>query len=135
MAKLVSTLMVLMLLCATGEVSARTFNLGVVPARSAAVDESSSLQGILKEKTRSGWTRVATTFAGTSSFADLTSGRYRFDTLGFVPGKLGDDVVNIKAAVPAANSWLLLLIGSGLVAYQLRRKQKSLPRQRIEPQG
>jgi hypothetical protein len=94
----------------------------------------SSLQGILQEHTHGGWTQVGSSFTTSNSFADLAAGRYRFDAIGFVPKNFGMYSANINvAAVPEASTWMMLLIGSGMVAFQLRRKQKSLPRQAIAP--
>ena len=96
-----------------------------------------SLQGILQEKTHGGWTQVGSgSITTTSSFTDLSAGRYRFETLGIVPSHFGRYAGDITvAAVPEADTWMMLLIGGGMVAYQLRRKQKSLPRQPIAPPG
>ncbi len=162
--KLLGTLMVLVLSCAAGEASAKTFHLGELPAgltfvgggpnaggfadtfnfRLSSLSDVmvaftastgiSSLQGILQEHTSGGWSQVGSGFATSSSFADLAAGRYRFDAIGFVPKNFGAYSASINvAAVPEASTWMMLLIGSGMVAFQLRRKQKSLPRQAIAP--
>jgi hypothetical protein len=164
--KLVSTLMVLLLSCAAGEVGAKTFHLGELPAGITTVADfkrsggfadtfnfrlggvsdvgidfllginTNSLRGILQEHTSGGWVSVGSSFTGSDSFADLAAGRYRFDVIGFVPRNFGAYAANINvAAVPEASTWMMLLIGGGMVAYQLRRKQKSLPRQAIAPQA
>ena len=162
--KLLGTLMVLVLSCAAGEASAKTFHLGELSAGLSSVGEGhgaggfadtfnfrlsslsevvvaftassglTSLLGILLEHTSGGWTQVGTGFTTSNSFADLAAGRYRFDAIGFVPKNFGMYSANINvAAVPEASTWMMLLIGSGMVAFQLRRKQKSLPRQAIAP--
>jgi hypothetical protein len=96
----------------------------------------SSLQGLLQEKTHGGWTQVGSGFGTSSSFADLAAGKYRFDVIGFVPTHYGHYAADISvSAVPEADTWMMLLIGGGMVAYQLRRKHKSLPRQPIAPSG
>ncbi len=60
------------------------------------------------------------------SFSDLASGAYRFLFSGTVSGATGGFSGTIAAvpAVPEPETWLMMLIGAGLVAYQLRRKQQ-----------
>jgi hypothetical protein len=64
------------------------------------------------------------------SFDDITAGLYRLHVSGKGNGLLGGAYFgNLQvAAVPELDTWLMLLIGVGLVAYQLRRKHGSLPR-------
>jgi hypothetical protein len=78
----------------------------------------------LQEHGKGGWTNV--TF-NSPSFVDLTAGSYRW----VVTGKAGrqggfwSGQMSV-AAVPEADVWMMLLIGAGLVGYQLRRKQQSI---------
>jgi hypothetical protein len=62
------------------------------------------------------------------SFSDLGSGLYEFVFTGTaaIPGVyFGDFHVS---AVPEIDTWLMLLLGAGLLAYQLRRRQRALRR-------
>jgi len=68
---------------------------------------------------------------GNSTFADLTPGRYTvavFGTARYLSGYAPSYRV-AGAAVPEFETWLMLLIGVMLAAYQLHRKQKSLGQQ------
>jgi hypothetical protein len=59
------------------------------------------------------------------SFSDLGSGLYEFAFTGTaaIPGVyFGDFHVS---AVPEMDTWLMLLLGAGLLAYQLRRRQRA----------
>jgi hypothetical protein len=96
-----------------------------------------SLQGVLQEKTHGSWVQVGSgSLTASNTFADLAAGRYRFETIGFVPARYGHYSADITvAAVPETETWMMLLIGGGMLAYQLRRKQNSLPRQPIAPPG
>ena len=72
-------------------------------------------------------------FTGTSgSFDDLlTPGQYRIALGGTASGFLGGvyrGTLHV-AAVPEADTWIMLLVGLGIVLYQLRRKQRALERQ------
>lgn len=62
------------------------------------------------------------------SFSNLSSGPYEFVFDGTVtPFPLGAYIGSYSVtAVPEPDTWLMLLIGAGLLAYQLRRKQRSL---------
>jgi hypothetical protein len=64
---------------------------------------------------------------GSPSFVDLSSGAYRWVVTG-TTGKQGGfwDAKMTVAAVPEADVWMMLLVGVGLVGYQLRRKQQSI---------
>ena len=71
---------------------------------------------------------VGSSFASTYSFDDLAAGKYRFDVDGLTGGRKGLWVGQMTVgAVPEADTWLMLLVGGGLIAYQLRRKQRALP--------
>ena len=65
---------------------------------------------------------------GTYSFADLAPGSYSFSIFGttrFIGGYAATYRVAV-AAVPELETWLMIIIGMGLVAFQLHRKQKAL---------
>jgi hypothetical protein len=76
-----------------------------------------------------GYTSIASLTSNPASFDDLlTPGSYRFSVAGTASGFFGGlyrGTLHV-AAVPEAETWVMLLMGLGLVAYQLRRKQRSL---------
>ncbi len=76
-----------------------------------------------------GYTSIASFTSNPASFDDLLSpGAYRFSVAGTASGFFGGiyrGTLHV-AAVPEADTWVMLLVGLGLVAYQLRRKQRSL---------
>ena len=78
----------------------------------------------LQEKTAGVWTTIPT---ASPSFADLSAGKYRWEVAG-TTGRQGGfwGAKMAVTAVPEADVWTMLLIGVGLVGYQLRRKQQSL---------
>ncbi len=65
---------------------------------------------------------------GQYSFADLAPGSYSLSIFGDSKpfGFYSASYRVAVAAVPELETWLMLLIGAGLVAFQLHRKQKSL---------
>jgi len=68
---------------------------------------------------------------GKYTFADLAPGSYTvaiFGTAKYLSGYAATYRVSV-AAVPEIETWLMLLIGLGLAAYQLHRKQKALGQQ------
>jgi len=68
---------------------------------------------------------------GKYTFADLAPGSYTvaiFGTARYLSGYAASYRVSV-AAVPEIETWLMLLIGLGLAAYQLHRKQKALGQQ------
>jgi hypothetical protein len=70
---------------------------------------------------------------GEYSFADLAPGNYRLSIFG-TNSTFGSYVGTYSvAAVPEAETWLMILIGMGLVAFQLQRKQRSLHQQSLSP--
>jgi hypothetical protein len=87
----------------------------------------------------SSWIDLATLGTGggvfkglTFSFANLLPGSYRLVLDGIGSGHFGGGYIgglNVAAAVPEAETWAMLMVGFGLVAYQLRRKQKTLEQQ------
>jgi hypothetical protein len=65
------------------------------------------------------------------TFADLAPGSYTvamFGTAKYLRGYASSYRVSV-AAVPEIETWSMLLIGLGLAAYQLHRKQKALGQQ------
>jgi len=68
---------------------------------------------------------------GKYTFADLTPGSYTvaiFGTAKYLSGYAATYRLSV-AAVPEIETWLMLLIGLALAAYQLHRKQKALGQQ------
>ena len=76
-----------------------------------------------------GYSSIASLTSNPASFDDLLSpGAYRFSVAGTASGFFGGlyrGTLHV-AAVPEADTWVMLLMGLGLVGYQLRRKQRSL---------
>lgn len=73
---------------------------------------------------------------GSYSFADLTPGSYSVSIFG-TSRAFGFYTASYRvavAAVPEMETWLMLAIGAGLVAFQLHRKQKALGGQAL-PDG
>lgn len=72
-----------------------------------------------------------------NSFAALTlnlasSSYYRLDIFGMSTGTGGGLIngsVTTVAAVPEPEEWAMMMVGVGLVGYQIRRKQRALNRQ------
>jgi hypothetical protein len=77
----------------------------------------------------SGFTTLSSNTSNPASFDDLLSpGSYRFSIAGTASGFFGGiyrGTLHV-AAVPEADTWVMLLMGFGIVVYQLRRKQRSL---------
>jgi hypothetical protein len=74
---------------------------------------------------------------GKYTFADLAPGCYAvaiFGTAKFLSGYAATYRVSV-AAVPEIETWLMLLIGLGLAAYQLHRKQKTLGQQVLDDES
>jgi hypothetical protein len=73
---------------------------------------------------------------GSYSFADLTPGSYSVSIFGDSRafGFYSASYRVAVSAVPEMETWLMLAIGLGLVAFQLHRKQKSLGQQAL-PDG
>ena len=79
-----------------------------------------------------GYSSIASLTSNPASFDDLLSpGAYRFSVAGTASGFFGGIYRGTLqvAAVPEAETWLMILIGFGIVLYQLGRKQRSLERQ------
>jgi hypothetical protein len=67
---------------------------------------------------------------GSYSLTDLAPGVYKFDVTGLTGRRGGAylSAFNVVPAVPEADTWLMIVIGIGLVGLQLRRKQKGIAR-------
>jgi hypothetical protein len=87
---------------------------------------STSLQ---KLGTGGTYTTLGSLTSNPASFDDLLSaGSYRFSVAGTGSGFFGGiyrGTLHV-AAVPEADTWVMLLMAFGMVVYQLRRKQRSL---------
>lgn len=78
----------------------------------------------LQQKISGVWTTMP---AASPSFADLSAGKYRWEVTGTTGPQSGFWGAKMTVtAVPEADVWMMLLIGLGLIGYQLRRKQRSL---------
>jgi hypothetical protein len=85
--------------------------------------------GLQKLGTGGGYSTLASLTSNPASFDDLLSpGSYRFSVVGVCSGFFGGiyrGTLHV-AAVPEADTWVMLLMAFGIVVYQLRRKQRSL---------
>jgi hypothetical protein len=83
----------------------------------------------LQKLSTSGYSTVGSLTSNPASFDDLLSpGSYRFSVAGTGSGFFGGiyrGTLHV-AAVPEADTWVMLLMAFGIVVYQLRRKQRSL---------
>lgn len=77
---------------------------------------------------------------GQGSYSNLSSGAYDFIFSGTVPhgffgigAYFGDFHVASAGAVPELDTWLMLVVGAGLLVYQLRRRQSSLRHAELTP--
>jgi hypothetical protein len=92
-----------------------------------------SFSASLQELGKGGFKTIASSSATNPvSFDDLLGrGTYRLMLTGNASGLIGGlyrGSLNV-AAVPEADTWIMLLLGAGVVVYQLRRKQRSLEQQ------
>ncbi|MET0497401.1 MAG: FxDxF family PEP-CTERM protein [Steroidobacteraceae bacterium] len=71
--------------------------------------------------------------SGSYSFEDLAPGNYSLGISGSNRLFGGYAAFYSVAAVPEPETWLMIVIGMGLVAFQLQRKQKSLRQQSLLP--
>jgi hypothetical protein len=81
-----------------------------------------------------GFQTLATSSTSPISFDDMLGpGTYRISLSGIGSGFLGGIYRGSLqvAAVPEADVWVMLLVGFGVVLYQLRRKQRSLDREPV----
>lgn len=89
---------------------------------------SVELEKLTAPHTWSDVAKIGNPLTSSFSFADLSTGKYRFEVTGSTGKRVGgywSGAMNV-AAVPEADVWTMILIGAGLVGYQLRRKQTSL---------
>jgi len=73
---------------------------------------------------------------GTFLFSHLGPGTYTLDIGGLTSGGASGayfGALNV-ATVPEADTWLMIIVGAGLVGLQLRRRQKSIQRGVLVPQ-
>jgi hypothetical protein len=102
--------------------TASTISKAVLPIR--LTNATSNLSSRMSLTTRGA-------LSGKYTFSDLTPGAYTaaiFGTANYLDG-YGATYRASVAAVPEMETWLMLLIGVGLAAYQLHRKQKTLGQQ------
>jgi hypothetical protein len=77
---------------------------------------------------------TAAVFGPSTSYSGLSAGTYDFTFTGTNPKPtfpslgiyFGDYNVASAGAVPELDTWLMLVIGAGLLVYQLRRRQNTL---------
>jgi len=91
-----------------------------------------SFSASLQRLGQGGFQTIGSFSGNTISFDDLLNpGTYRLTLTGTASGLIGGmyrGTLNV-AAVPEADTWIMLLVGAALVIYQLRRKQRSLEQQ------
>jgi hypothetical protein len=105
-------------------------SLSDLAASFTSVTNIGGFSGFLQQHTSTGWSEVGSFFSSSQTFDDLSKGSYRLEVFGGVPRNSGFYTGTLTVqAVPEADTWLMMLVGAGLVGFQLRRKQKSLPRQ------
>jgi hypothetical protein len=85
----------------------------------------------LEQREHGSWVDVATGSPQSAAYSFalnlVQAGTYRWDVTGTTGRKNGFWSGSMSvAAVPEADVWTMLLIGAGLVGYQLRRKQNTL---------
>lgn len=88
----------------------------------------------LQQLGKSGFQTVATLSSNPVSFDDfLGPGKYRIAIGGIGSGLFGGLYTGSLqvAVVPEAEVWVMLLVGFGMVLYQLRRKQRLLEQQPV----
>jgi len=89
------------------------------------------LEVLLLQKTGKTYTVDYASSSLSGSFtSDLSHGNYVLDFLGARSGPHSSYTFSVMA-VPEADTWAMLILGGGLIGYQLRRKHRSLPRQPI----
>jgi hypothetical protein len=98
-----------------GELFVNPFNINLT---GPSTNYSSTLSGLIN--------------VSTYSFSSLAPGSYTLTLSGIgatnlINGYAGTYKVAAAPAVPEADTWLMLIVGAGLVGFQLRRKQRALP--------
>jgi hypothetical protein len=105
----------------------KSFDMSIFGFDLIGIDNFST--GLERLGTGGSYSSIASLTSNPASFDDLLSpGAYRFSIAGTASGFFGGlyrGTLHV-AAVPEADTWVMLLMGLGLVAYQLRRKQRSL---------
>ena len=105
----------------------KSFDMSIFGFDLVGIDNFST--GLQKLGSGGGYTSISSFTSNPASFDDLLSpGAYRFSVAGTASGFFGGiyrGTLHV-AAVPEADTWVMLLVGLGLVGYQLRRKQRSL---------
>jgi hypothetical protein len=107
----------------------KSFDLSIFSFDVLGIDNFSAT---LQQLGQGGFQTLATLSSGPMSFDELlTPGQYRIKLNGVASGFFGGLYSGSLqvAAVPEAETWVMLLVGFGLVVYQLRRKQRSLEQQ------
>ena len=105
----------------------KSFDMSIFGFDLVGIDNFST--GLQQLTSGGGYTSVASLASNPASFDDLlTPGSYRFSISGTGSGFFGGiyrGTLHV-AAVPEADTWVMLLMAFGIVVYQLRRKQRSL---------
>jgi hypothetical protein len=109
----------------------KSFDLSIFSFDLLGIDNFSAT---LQHLGQGGFQNVATFSGNPISFDDLLGpGQYRIALNGVGSGLFGGlyrGTLQV-AAVPEADVWVMLLVGFGVVLYQLRRKQASLEQQPV----
>ncbi len=104
----------------------KSFDLSIFSLDLLGIDNFSAT---LQQWGTGGFQNVASLSGNPISFDDLIGpGQYRLALTGIGSGLIGGlyrGTLQV-AAVPEADAWIMLLVGFGVVLYQLRRKQRSL---------
>jgi hypothetical protein len=109
----------------------KSFDLSVFSFDLLGIDNFSAT---LEHLGSGGFQKVATISGNPISFDDLLGpGEYRIGLSGIGSGFFGGLYRGSLqvAAVPEADVWVMLLVGFGVVLYQLRRKQRTLEQQPV----
>jgi hypothetical protein len=109
----------------------KSFNMSIFSFDLLGID---NFQATLQHLGQGGFQNVAAGSGTTISFDDLLGpGEYRIALSGIGSGFLGGIYRGSLqvAAVPEADVWVMLLVGFGVVLFQLRRKQQSLEQQPV----
>jgi hypothetical protein len=104
----------------------KSFDLSILQFDLLGIDHFSAS---LQRAGQGGFQTLVSQTSNPISFDDLlTPGNYRLALSGTGSGFLGGVYRGTLqvAAVPEADTWVMLLVGFGIVLYQLRRKQRSL---------
>jgi hypothetical protein len=110
---------------AASAVQATTFNLGKIDGESGYLSDGAGSKSSFADYVK---IRLAGRIPSTApSFAELAAGNSRGEIVGITGRQSGSWGARLPvAAVKEADVWMMLMIGLGLVGYQLRRKQQGL---------